>query len=149
MLPSQRQKRLQLLYRFRNNVDVVREVEAYCHASSHDPVGYDELILRAAFNLKIRPDLNEEVLTSSDDFVIEGSEVGKIDKLRKLKEKRFEQMLQEKYDAIDDQQFTSIIKCRKCGSDDVRWDEKQTRSADEGATVFCTCNKCFNRWTVR
>ena len=58
-------------------------------------------------------------------------------------------MLQEKYDALNDKTFESIVRCRRCGSGEVTWEEKQTRSADEGATVFCACTVCKNRWVLR
>jgi DNA-directed RNA polymerase subunit M/transcription elongation factor TFIIS len=41
-----------------------------------------------------------------------------------------------------------VLFCRKCGHDEVTWHTKQTRSADEGSTVFCTCSRCFNRWKM-
>jgi len=34
------------------------------------------------------------------------------------------------------------IKCRSCGSHDVTYIMKQTRSADEGMTCICSCHKC-------
>lgn len=74
---------------------------------------------------------------------------GRIEMERVMRAKRFDEMLKEKYDALDDQQFKAIVKCRRCGSSEVRWEEKQTRSADEAATVFCTCVKCGNRWVMR
>ena len=43
---------------------------------------------------------------------------------------------------------SSFIKCRRCGSGDVDTDAKQLRSADEPMTVFASCNKCGNRWTM-
>ena len=42
----------------------------------------------------------------------------------------------------------SGIFCKKCGSHDVVWTEKQTRGADEAMTVFCECNACKSRWRL-
>jgi DNA-directed RNA polymerase I subunit RPA12 len=36
--------------------------------------------------------------------------------------------------------------CGKCGSDDARYYELQLRSADEGSTIFYTCQQCGNKW---
>lgn len=45
---------------------------------------------------------------------------------------------------------TAIAKCNKCKSSNIRFDTLQTRSADEGMTIFCQCQnpKCGERWTV-
>ena len=58
-------------------------------------------------------------------------------------------MLQEKYDELNDANYAAIVRCRRCGSAEVTWEEKQTRSADEAATVFCVCTTCKNRWVMR
>lgn len=41
---------------------------------------------------------------------------------------------------------TGIFSCPKCKSFDVDTDQKQTRSADEPMTIFCTCNSCGSRF---
>jgi DNA-directed RNA polymerase subunit M/transcription elongation factor TFIIS len=40
------------------------------------------------------------------------------------------------------------VKCSKCGSNNVSFEFSQTRSADEGTTVFCFCTKCAKRWKM-
>ena len=40
------------------------------------------------------------------------------------------------------------IACGKCRSTDISFDFLQTRSADEGTTVYCTCTKCGKRWKM-
>lgn len=40
------------------------------------------------------------------------------------------------------------IKCARCGSTDVSFEFSQTRSADEGTTVFCYCTACSKRWKM-
>lgn len=40
------------------------------------------------------------------------------------------------------------IRCRKCGDNQVAIQQKQTRSADEGMTVFCTCEHCGFQWRM-
>ena len=44
--------------------------------------------------------------------------------------------------------YNSLEHCPKCGSK-ATWEQKQTRSADEGCTVFwkCTNVKCRKTWT--
>lgn len=36
----------------------------------------------------------------------------------------------------------TVIKCEKCGSEEVRVREQQTRSSDEPVSIFITCKKC-------
>lgn len=38
------------------------------------------------------------------------------------------------------------LKCKKCGSYECFFEQKQTRSADEGSTTFVECKKCGNRY---
>jgi DNA-directed RNA polymerase subunit M/transcription elongation factor TFIIS len=40
------------------------------------------------------------------------------------------------------------IQCFKCKSKKVKKIEKQTRSADESATIFAFCTVCGNRWKI-
>lgn len=37
-------------------------------------------------------------------------------------------------------------KCSRCHSTDIHFNFKQTRSADEPTTVFCSCAQCGKRW---
>jgi len=39
-------------------------------------------------------------------------------------------------------------RCSKCMSSDITFDFLQTRSADEGTTVYCTCTACGKRWKM-
>ena len=40
----------------------------------------------------------------------------------------------------------SKIRCKNCNSKEIMIFEKQTRSGDEGATIFMTCNNCKTKW---
>ena len=40
------------------------------------------------------------------------------------------------------------IRCAKCKSSEIAFDFLQTRSADEGTTVYCTCTSCGKRWKM-
>ena len=40
------------------------------------------------------------------------------------------------------------IRCARCKSSDIAFDFLQTRSADEGTTVYCTCTGCCKRWKM-
>ena len=36
-----------------------------------------------------------------------------------------------------------------CGSKRIDWEDRHTRSADEGSTLFCKCTDCGNFWKVQ
>ena len=42
--------------------------------------------------------------------------------------------------------MTDQFKCGRCKSRKCIYYELQTRSADEGMTIFITCLNCGNRW---
>lgn len=150
MLPSRRQQALRILARARpHDFGVVRDVEAVCHAAASTASEYGDHVRRAAFNLRENPRVGREVVHARDAELTDGTLLGRIETEASLREARFQQMLQEKYDAINDQQFQAIVRCKRCGSSEVSYDDKQTRSADEATTVFCVCTVCKNRWVLR
>ena len=42
--------------------------------------------------------------------------------------------------------MTDMFKCGRCKLRKCTYYELQTRSADEGMTIFITCVNCGNRW---
>lgn len=43
---------------------------------------------------------------------------------------------------------TVEVYCKKCGSDNVFSESRQTRSGDEATTIFFTCLNCGNKWKM-
>ena len=41
------------------------------------------------------------------------------------------------------------VDCPKCGSDETISIERQIRSGDEGASIFCSCVQCRHRWRAQ
>ncbi len=41
-----------------------------------------------------------------------------------------------------------VVRCSRCKSSDIRWDQKQTRGADESMTIFFECKSCGKRWKM-
>jgi DNA-directed RNA polymerase subunit M/transcription elongation factor TFIIS len=145
-----RQRALALLHAQRNaDVRLCRDIEALCHAASRSAEEYLGLIRKSAWNLRANPSVGVAVVHTSDGTLALGTETGRLTSERKLRDVRYQQMLQEKYESINDPTLQAIVQCRKCGGSEIQWDEKQTRSADEGCTLFCVCLKCKHRWTVR
>jgi len=126
-----------------------RDIEAACHAMARSEDQYHDNVQRALVNLRNKPSAGAEVVTHSDEDLLQGTPLGRMANARAARDLRFSQMLQEKYDALNDKEYQSIVHCNRCGSKEVMWEEKQTRSADEGATLFCMCTKCKNRWVIR
>ena len=149
MLPARRRRCLELLYRARPDVDVCRRVESACHAHSATAVEYVDRVRHAAFNLRENASVGVEVVRASDAVLTAPTVVGRIRAEAEARRVRFDEMLKEKYEALNDRTFEAIVRCRRCGNTDVTWEEKQTRSADEGATVYCACPVCKNRWVMR
>lgn len=131
------------------DVELCRNVESYCHSRATTLGEYTERIRHAAFNLEANVNISLNVVNSSNDVLAEDTLVGRIHLECQHRHTRFQNMLQDKYDSLNDKQFTAIVRCRRCGSEEVTWEEKQTRSADEGATIFCSCSTCKNRWVMR
>lgn len=50
--------------------------------------------------------------------------------------------------SIEDQASRGGIVCRACNQATVIVQQKQTRSADEGMTVFCSCRTCGKQWRL-
>ena len=121
------------------------------HSVSRSSDEYLDAVKRAAYNMFANKHLNDafHIVYSSDNELAKGTALQKMEDQTLARISRFQSMLREKYEAIDDAKYAALIKCRKCGSAEVSWDEKQTRSADEAATLFCVCNTCSNRWVMR
>jgi DNA-directed RNA polymerase subunit M/transcription elongation factor TFIIS len=131
--------------------DNARTMEAAVHSMAQDYHSYVDELKRCALNIHINShNATPGALASSNAECIRGSLLEQICKVEDDRQLKFERMLQEKYESIDDQKnCTSSLKCRRCNSIDVTWDQKQTRGADEAMTVFCVCAVCSNRWTIR
>ena len=147
-----RQRALSLLNNNCKNVLTAREIESGIHSISTNINMYRDKIQQVTHNLQVNDKLKEKggyisVLTDSE--MAEGTIVSDIGIQSKLRFERFDRMLQDKYETLNDKTYRTTLKCHRCGSPEVTWEQKQTRGADEAMTVFCTCTKCHNRWTMR
>lgn len=135
-----------------NDALFAREVEAWCHAGCQSVGDYNDMVRRVAVNVRLRDKglAAEQYVHLADPDVAVGTLIGHVEEERLARNERFEDILQSKLDTLTkDKNYEVIVKCKRCGSSDVHWDEKQTRSADEGATVFCTCLRCKQKWVIR
>ena len=130
---------------------LAREVEASCHAIAATEDEYVALLRRCAFELGSEGGVAKGtwLVRCTDEQARAGTTVGKKDRAEEERQRNFQDIVAAKISSLDDETFATIVKCAKCGSSDVVWDEKQTRSADEGATLFCSCKACGKRWILR
>ena len=131
MLPARRLAALRALHAARGDdaaFRLCREVEALCHAASRTADEYGDRVRRAAFNLRHNPAVGEEVVRAGDGELAKGTLTARIAEETRIREERFARMLQEKYEALDDATFEAIVRCRRCGSAEVSWDENVASS---------------------
>lgn len=130
-----------------------RNIEADIHDTSLNDQHYMDNILKCSVLCKVNPSAHqiEQLVCAPEDVTLKGTILERINTTENERRRLFNQMLQEKYDSLDacSSQYTSSLACRRCKSTDVSWEQKQTRSADEGMTVYCVCSACNHRWTMR
>lgn len=147
--------RLRILRALADEVDdwaAAREMEACVRAVSQSRTAYNDKVQQVVFNLRATPALRRHgaaIVLMTDAAMASGTLIEEVERESHERRLRLEQIIQEKYDELDKHSFRTTLKCRRCGSADIAWEQKQTRGADEAMTVFCTCNKCRNRWTMR
>lgn len=143
---------IKLLNTLSNDIRKSREIEASIHSHARTIEDYIDKSQQLIFNVKQNPSLlqyEKNIVFKSDLEMAKGTIIEDIERETENRQLRFQQMLQEKYNMLNDKSFKATLKCRRCGSAEVSWEQKQTRSADEASTVFCNCNRCKNRWTMR
>lgn len=113
--------------------DVARMTEANAHAISSSESKYIDNIQQVIFNLKNNPVLktNESIVLMTNADTAKGTIIEDIQKMSVENKKKFEQIVQEKYETISKSTCRATLKCRRCGSDDVSCEQKQTRGAGE------------------
>lgn len=148
-----RKRSLDLLLSACSDFTVARATEATMHALATSRDDYTDRVVRMVHNLTQNPRLVEQHGAAlpflTDTTMARGTIIEDVERETAMHQQRFNQMLQEKYDTINQETYRSTLKCRRCGSSEVTWQQKQTRGADESMTCFCTCTKCSNRWTMR
>ena len=143
---------LKKLFETTGDIDSARETEGAIHCISRNEEEYINKAQQLVINLKQNKDLilfGTDIVVKTDCEMAKNTIIEDIqheDERRKLK---FGQMLEEKYEMLNDKSYKETLKCARCGSGEVSWEQKQTRSADEAMTVYCTCNKCNKRWTMK
>lgn len=131
--------------------EAARASERSAHEASVDVASYHSNVLRCALNCKTHPrNAGARVARVPDEVLVRGTLLERIRTTEDERRSLFQHMLREKYESIHTAAtYDTSLKCRRCNGVDVTWEQKQTRSADEAATVYCVCATCHNRWTIR
>ena len=130
---------------------VARSIESEIHSTAADESLYYDEVKRCAMNIRAREEnASEGISFRSDEELARGTLLETVRENERNRRAKFEQMLQVKYESLaTDEEYGTSLRCRRCKSTDVAWEQRQTRSADEGATSYCMCAKCHLRWTIR
>lgn len=89
---------------------------------------------------RLRP---ADVISASTKVLMEGTVVDRARQQMESHETNFRAMLQERF---DDDNSEGLLKCRNCKSANVVWEQRQTRSADEGMSIYAMCMACKTKW---
>ncbi len=116
---------------------------------------YSAKVLQLAWNLKqngstLLAAYEPAVLVHLDDSVLaEGTEAAKWRTEYERRLTRQQQLLTEeaKFEEAETSAHGGIV-CNRCHSRSIVVQQQQTRSADEGMTVYCTCKQCGLRWKM-
>ena len=151
MDPIHRQRVYNFFLSIRNDIQFSRDLEAIAHSTATSETEYYDLVVRAGATMRVNPRADDPwtLIHDTDENLVKGTLLDRIESEKRMRKERFHAMLQDKFDAMNDETFSPLIFCRKCKSSELTWEEKQTRSADEPMTLFCVCMNCSNRWVMR
>ena len=105
-----------------------------------------QLVFHLQTNPKI-PELEDDpaVFFSSLDINLE-QYVGVQETEQREDQDRYQELVDTTFDPLN--KGPATITCKNCADGEVEWSIKQTRSADEGSTVYCLCLSCSARWKM-
>jgi DNA-directed RNA polymerase subunit M/transcription elongation factor TFIIS len=127
------------------------------HGTLMQQADYNAKVLQVAWNLKTNaPYLlgtyTPDVLTFLDDQALaHGTAAAEWWEHHEQRLKRQQQLLHEEAKFEEAEQSVSAhggLVCNRCHSRSIAVQQQQTRSADEGMTVYCTCKQCGLRWKM-
>lgn len=163
LLPVHRHRALQLLMQQakgkvpqRQMIDYVRQLEQAIYADTHARRSTYMAILRAmAFNLRqngrhLMTTHAPESLFLLDHVVLaKGTPIERWHQQHMARKSKETELQNSKpIDFFEGEDDDSLIRCSRCHSSDVSWEQKQTRGADESMTIFFTCTNCDKRWKM-
>lgn len=103
--------------------------------------------------LNLRDKKNPDLLLNFLDGYITPTRLAKMtseemasDDLKKEREKFVQEGINDHQMSVTGGTTSTMMKCGKCGKNNVTYNQLQTRSSDEPMTTFCFCNECGHRW---
>ena len=112
---------------------------------------YKTTMRRVMFNVASNPQLNyvsaRALAFLSDEALACGSIVERVQHQERQRHEALINMLREKEHAVAISAQDSALRCR-CGSAALQFVQVQLRSADEGMSVFVSCDQCHRRWRM-
>jgi DNA-directed RNA polymerase subunit M/transcription elongation factor TFIIS len=173
-----RMRTIELLTDVLESFDDARSVEALVFTTASTDELYTDKVQQMVVNMRNNPTLRADCRTAvfmEDSVMAHGTIIADIERETSDRRQRFEQIMQEKYDMVNQASVRATLRCRRCGSSELSWEQKQTRGADgtrrrapqphrrpscsrslpRASRVhrvddrLCTCTKCNNRWTMR
>jgi DNA-directed RNA polymerase subunit M/transcription elongation factor TFIIS len=148
--PAVRVRAMNLLSASVDDISLVRDIEAGAFSAATSTRCYMDIVKRCARNIVNNPsNACAEIALLPDDALLEGTLLQRIRDTEKQRRESFQRMLAEKSALMETRvAYKSSLTCRRCGSNDVSYEVKQTRSSDEACTAFLVCITCQNRWTI-
>ena len=114
MNPTTRQLALRTMVRFVDDLPLCRRTEAECHSVSRSIQDYHHHVTRAINNLKYAVTRRaEEIVRQTDDELSRNTAVSEREDRRMVHDARFESMLQEKCESLDDPTIQAMVVCRR------------------------------------
>jgi DNA-directed RNA polymerase subunit M/transcription elongation factor TFIIS len=116
---------------------------------------YRDKIMHILVNIENNPVLLQQHGKTPETFVfldsnsmIHGTDMEQEMIEQKKKIQQYNAILSNQEIFGEDNVAKALMVCRKCKNTNIFWTPIQTRSADEPATIFCTC-KCGNQWKTQ
>jgi len=116
-----------------SRVPGLKKIEPYIYNECVDDDDYRRKLYECIFLLKKKTPSGKVLKLLKNNGVTWGNPVYTVFKEDEKEEESLEPVI-------------GVVSCRKCKSEKVFTFNKQTRSADEGTTVFCRCSECGTRW---
>ena len=156
VLPTQLQRArviTHLTTQLHEDADGAERLESllYNDASSRD---YRVRCLEIIRNLEMRPDLcqghsPEDIFAQTPQSFRIGTPTDQIFKEMSARSIRYRNILQSGVSQIERLGTgESLLMCRKCKGTHVTTEQRQTRSTDEGMSIFATCQTCKSKWKM-